>query len=63
LFLVPPNAVDFVARLQKDFMMLVFPNLGKDAQDAIANQTEPKDLRGGGVKIRSAIVDATVGMY
>jgi hypothetical protein len=50
-----------VARLQSDFMTLVYPNLSKDAQDAIRDQTEPKDMKGGGVKVRSAIVDATVG--
>ncbi len=53
--------MDFLANLQSGFMDIVFPNLDKHSQNAIKDQVDPKDLSGGGVKIRAAIVEHTLG--
>jgi hypothetical protein len=60
-FLAPPSTVDFLACLQSGFMDIVYPNLDKPSQDAIKDQVDPKDLSGGGVKIRAAIIEHTIG--
>jgi hypothetical protein len=50
-----------VAQLQSGFMEIIFPNLDKASKDAITNQVDPKELKARAVKIRTTVVEHTIG--
>jgi hypothetical protein len=42
-------------------MEIVYPGLDKASKDAIKNQVDPKELKAGAVKIRTAVIEHTIG--
>jgi hypothetical protein len=42
-------------------MDIIYPSLDKASQNAIKDQVDPKELNGGGVKIRASIIEHIIG--